>query len=60
MLTQKINPKSGKTEYCLVSVKDPSKILRWFGTQKPSGERVASEEARVNYFKHKKKTLITS
>ena len=44
--------RNGKMQWCLVSVKDPSKILKWFGTSKPSADAVAKEERRVSYFKH--------
>ena len=40
MLTQRINPKTGKNEYALVSVSSPGKVLKWFGTEKPSDEEV--------------------
>jgi hypothetical protein len=54
MLRRKINPKSGKEEYCLVSRKDPSKILKWFGKARPSDDAIAKEERRVEFFKHKR------
>lgn len=53
MLTQKKNPKTNKTEYCLVSVKTPGKVLEWFGTKMPSEARVEKSEKRVTYFKNK-------
>lgn len=37
--------------WALVS-KDGDKVLKWFGTSKPSDKEVAREERRVNYFKH--------
>lgn len=40
-------------EWVLLS-KDGTKVLKKFGKKKPSEERVKKEEARVNYFKHKK------
>ena len=43
--------KIGK-RWALVSVKDPSKILKWFGTTKPSSESQGKEEKRVQYFKN--------
>lgn len=39
--------------WVLVS-KDGTKVLKKFGKNKPSKEAVEKEEARVNYFKHKK------
>jgi len=53
ILTQKVNPKTKKKEWALVSKSDPSKVLKYFGTEKPSKERVQKEERRVQYFKHK-------
>jgi hypothetical protein len=44
-----------RMEWCLVSTKDPSKILKWFGVKKPSNDVVGKEEARVEYFKNMKK-----
>lgn len=53
ILTQKVNKKSGKKEWVLVSKKDRSKNLRWFGARKPSEDRVKKEERRIQFFKHK-------
>ena len=50
ILTQKINPKTGRKEYALVS-REKHKALKYFGTQRPSSESVAKEERRVEYFK---------
>jgi hypothetical protein len=55
MLAKRVNPKTGEKEYALVSRKDPSKILEWFGKEKPSDERFQHAEARVQYFKHFKR-----
>jgi len=55
MLRQKVNPKTGKKQYCLVSRKDPSKILEWYGSAHPSEETVAKTEKRVQWFKHRMK-----
>jgi hypothetical protein len=55
MLTQKKNPKTNKTEYCLVSVKTPGKVLEWYGPKKPSDARVEKSEKRVTYFDNKGK-----
>jgi hypothetical protein len=43
--------KDGK--WALVSKHDSSKVLRWFGKEKPSNEAVAKEERRVQWFKNK-------
>lgn len=39
-------------KWALVSKSDPSKVLKWFGTEKPSNESLAKEERRVEFFKH--------
>ena len=51
-LIKKLNPSTSKQEWCLVSKKDNSKILKWFGSSKPSNEEVSKEEKRINYFKN--------
>jgi len=53
MLNKRKNPKSGKVEYCLVSVSS-GKVLEWYGARKPSEEKVRESEARVNWFKNKR------
>jgi len=55
MLTQREHPKHKRQEYCLVSTVDPSKVLQWFGTKKPSEARQELAERRVQYHKHKGK-----
>ena len=54
MLMRRKNERTGKVEYALVSRSNPSKVLQWFGPKKPSNERVAKVERRVQYFKHAK------
>lgn len=54
MLKKVNNPNTGRSEYALVSVKTPGKVLKYFGQDKPSETEVQKEEARVNWFKHKK------
>lgn len=51
ILRKKHNDKTGKSEWALVSRKS-GRVLRWFGAQHPSEERVAEEERRIQYFKH--------
>jgi hypothetical protein len=46
--------KIGK-RWALVSVKDPSKILKWFGKNKPSLIKLTREEKRVQYYKNLEK-----
>lgn len=53
VLVQKHNDNTGKTEYALVSKDNHDKVLEWYGTEKPSDERVQKTEKRVQYFKHK-------
>jgi hypothetical protein len=53
LLRQRKNPKTGKTEWALVS--HSGRVLEWFGVKKPSKGRVDKAEARVNYYKHKGK-----
>jgi len=54
MLVKRHNFNTKRKEWALVSVKDSSKVLKWFGVGRPSEGDVAREEARVEYFKHKK------
>ena len=42
-----------RKEYALVSL-TTGRVLRWFGIRKPSKERIAKEEKRVNFFKYMK------
>ena len=51
ILTQRHNEKTGRKEWALVSKKS-RRVLKWFGTRKPSEEAVKKEERRVQYFKH--------
>lgn len=51
MLRKKYNPKRQRTEWALVSRRG-GRVLRWFGTSKPSESRVAKEERRIQYFRH--------
>lgn len=40
-----------RTEWALMDSKG-EKVLKWFGPEKPSDERVKKEERRIQYFKH--------
>lgn len=40
------------TRWALVSEKDPSKVLQWYGTKKPSTATKGRSEKRVQYFKN--------
>ena len=53
ILRKKFNEKTNQTEWALLSRKKPHRVLRWFGARKPSEERVAKEEKRIQFFKHK-------
>jgi len=48
---QKVNKKTNRKEYALVSKSNSSKVLKWFGPNKPSAAAVAKEEARVERFR---------
>jgi hypothetical protein len=53
MLRQKIRENTGEKEWCLVSRSKPGKVLEWYGKEKPSAERVADSERRIQYYKHR-------
>jgi hypothetical protein len=59
ILLKKINKNTGNKEWALVSKKDPSKILKWFGPKKPTEDEVLKEEKRVQYFKHLRSSIIS-
>jgi hypothetical protein len=52
ILTQRINPKTDRKEWVLVSKKD-KRPLKYFGIDKPSKEQISKEEKRIQYFKNK-------
>jgi hypothetical protein len=57
VVTQRYREETDRKEWALVSRKpdqrtDKRKILYWFGTEKPSEEKVIKEEKRVQMFKH--------
>ena len=51
MLKIKLNPKTKRREYCLVSAS--GRALKYFGKRKPSVEELAREEARIEYYANK-------
>jgi hypothetical protein len=53
VLIQKHNKNTDRTEWALVSKKDHSKVLRWYGRTKPDAAAVLKDEKRVQYFKHR-------
>lgn len=52
MLTKRINPKTKRKEWCLVS-RNGLKVLEYYGKVKPSEDHVQKTESRVGYFKQK-------
>ena len=54
MLDHRYNKKHKRKEYCLVS-EDKTKILRWFGQNRPSPNKIKREERRVRYWENKGK-----
>jgi hypothetical protein len=58
VLIKKLNKNTGEKEWALVSKKDPSKILKWFGSKKPSEQEILKQEKRIQYFKHLKSKVI--
>lgn len=54
MLAKRVREKTGEKRYCLVSRKDPSRILEWFGKERPSDETIQNSERRIQFWKHNK------
>ena len=54
MLTKKINPKTKRKEYALVSTSG-NKVLQYFGKVKPSDEQIRAVEARIEHYANKGK-----
>jgi hypothetical protein len=50
-LVQKVNKETGKKEWVLTSRSKPYRVLKWFGSEKPSKEKVLKEEKRIWWFK---------
>jgi hypothetical protein len=55
MLIKKINPRTKRKEYALVSM-DGGKVLQYFGKVRPTEAEVAKVETRVEYYKNKGKS----
>lgn len=51
-LVEKYREETDRKEWALVSRKKPVRVLKWFGPRKPSAEKVAEQERRIQYFKH--------
>ena len=52
VLKKHVNPSTGKEEWALMSTSSPGKVLEYFGSEKPSDERVEKSEKRVQWFKN--------
>lgn len=52
VLRKKRRKDKGRSEWALMDSKG-ERVLKWFGPEKPSEERVEKEERRIQYFKHK-------
>lgn len=58
LLRKKRREDKNRIEWALISRSKPQKVLKWFGTKKPSAERVQKEENRIQWFKHKGEEII--
>ena len=56
ILRKKYREDKDRTEWALLDSKG-KRVLRWFGVEKPSEERVKKEEKRIQFFKHKQGSL---
>ena len=50
-LVHKYRKDKDRKEWALLESDGPQ-VLKWFGTEKPSEERVLKEERRIQFFKH--------
>jgi hypothetical protein len=57
ILKKKFREEKDRSEWALFDSKG-KKVLKWFGPEKPSKERVQKEERRIQFFKHKKGSNI--
>lgn len=53
VLRTKFRKEKKRKEYALLS-KTTGRVLKWFDIRKPSKERIAKEEKRINFFKYMK------
>jgi hypothetical protein len=51
VLRKKFRKDKSRSEWALMD-SDGKKVLRWFGEERPSEDRVREEEKRVQFFKH--------
>lgn len=59
MLRRKRREDRDRTEWALMDSKG-QKVLKWFGEERPSDERVKKEERRIHYFKHQGTASLAS
>jgi flavoprotein len=52
ILRKKFREEKDRSEWALLDSKG-KRVLRWFGEEKPSEERIKKEEKRIQFFKHK-------
>jgi hypothetical protein len=53
MVAKRLNPKTKRREYCLVS-QDGLRVLQYYGKTRPTPEQIAQTEARIRHFKEKR------
>lgn len=56
-LVEKYRKDKDRKEWALLESDGP-RVLKWFGTTKPSDERVLKEERRIQYFKHHSASVV--
>ncbi len=59
VLRKKHREDKDRTEWALMDSKG-QKVLKWFGPERPSDERVKKEERRIQYFKHQGAASLAS
>jgi len=57
-LVYKKNNETNKKEWALVSKSEPSRVLKLFGTKKPTKDEVLKEERRVQWFKSRGEEIV--
>jgi hypothetical protein len=55
MLKKRVNPRTKRLEYALVSVKNPKKVLQYFGKARPTEAQIAEVEKRIEHYATKGK-----
>jgi hypothetical protein len=59
VLRKKHREDKDRTEWALMDSKG-QRVLRWFGEERPSDERVKREERRIQYFRHQGTASLAS